>query len=139
MTFEINEISAIPGVVNSFLKEAKNNKHFAVLGAMGAGKTTFIKEVCKQLQVNEVVTSPTFALVNEYTTASGKKIYHFDFYRIKKEEELYDLGYEDYVYSDDYCFIEWPEKAMDLIPAHFKFIKIEEVEAGRRKIEVEFD
>ena len=139
MVFEISDITALPDVAKNFLEHIKNYRHFAVSGTMGAGKTTFIKEICKQLHVNEVVTSPTFALVNEYTTANGKKVYHFDFYRIKKEEELYDIGYEDYVYSDEYCFIEWPEKALDLIPSHFKFIKIEEAEAGKRKIEVNLD
>ncbi|HEX3009790.1 MAG TPA: tRNA (adenosine(37)-N6)-threonylcarbamoyltransferase complex ATPase subunit type 1 TsaE, partial [Bacteroidales bacterium] len=88
---------------------------------------------------NEVVTSPTFALVNEYSTQNGQKIYHFDFYRIKREEELYDIGYEDYVYGDDYCFIEWPEKAPDLIPSHFTKIRLEEVSTGKRRMYVEID
>lgn len=132
MVFEIENITSLPEVVSGFLKTIGNQKHFAVSGKMGAGKTTFIKEVCKQLNVKEVVTSPTFALINEYTTGNGTKVFHFDFYRIKKEEELYDLGYEDYVFSDSYCFIEWPEMASDLIPPHFKHITIEETGAGKR-------
>jgi tRNA threonylcarbamoyladenosine biosynthesis protein TsaE len=139
MLFEIENLSALPQVVSNFLKQAGNSKHFAIFGPMGIGKTTFIKEVCKQLQVNEVVTSPTFALVNEYSRPDGSKVYHFDFYRIKKEEELYDMGYEDYVYSDAYCFIEWPEKALNLIPPHFKNIRIEENHSGKRQMEVNLD
>lgn len=139
MLFELNSLASLPEIVSSFIKLAGNKKHFAIFGAMGAGKTTFIKEVCRQLGVQEVVTSPTFALVNEYSVNTGKKVFHFDFYRIKKEEELFDLGYEDYLYSDDYCFIEWPEKAIDLIPSHFNFIKIEEMDSGKRKIEVDLD
>jgi tRNA threonylcarbamoyladenosine biosynthesis protein TsaE len=135
MVFEIENIASLPVVVSSFRKTIGDQKHFAVSGNMGAGKTTFIKELCKQLNVKEVVTSPTFALINEYTTGNGTKVFHFDFYRIKKEEELYDLGYEDYVYSDSYCFIEWPEMAPDLIPPHFKKIRIEETGSGKRIID----
>ena len=139
MHYEINDIEDLPAIVSQFLKDADKYKHFALFGSMGAGKTTFIKEVCRQLNVKEVVTSPTFSLVNEYTLPDNNKVYHFDFYRIKKEEELYDMGYEDYVYSDAYCFIEWPEKAPDLIPAHFKEIRIKETSPGKRQLEVNLD
>ena len=82
---------------------------------MGAGKTTFVKAICEELGVNDVITSPTFAIVNEYE-AHDASIYHFDFYRIKKIEEVYDMGYEDYFYSGGLCFIEWPELIEDLLP-----------------------
>lgn len=139
MYYEIKDIEALPDIVFQFLNDAKTHRHFAIFGSMGAGKTTFIKEVCRQLKVKEVVTSPTFSLVNEYTLPNNNKVYHFDFYRIKKEEELYDMGYEDYVYGDAYCFIEWPEKAPDLIPSHFKKIRIEETSSGKRQLEVNLD
>jgi tRNA threonylcarbamoyladenosine biosynthesis protein TsaE len=84
-------------------------------GEMGAGKTTFIKEICKVLGVEEEITSPTFSLVNEYKTISGKTIYHFDFYRIRSIEEVYDIGYEDYFYSNNICLIEWPSKIEELL------------------------
>ncbi len=102
-------------------------------GKMGAGKTTLIKELCKVLQVTDNVTSPTFALVNEYATMSGKPIYHFDFYRINNTEEIYDLGYEEYLYSGNFCFIEWPEQAEDvLLPDVLKVII--EVDSKNRRI-----
>jgi len=83
---------------------------------MGAGKTTLIKVLCHKLGVTDIVQSPTFAIINEYLTPVGESIYHFDFYRIKKAEEAMDIGYEDYIYSGDYCFIEWPELIGGLLP-----------------------
>lgn len=139
MHYEIKNIDSLPDVVTCFLKDAGNTRHFALFGSMGAGKTTFVKEVCRQLKVKEVVTSPTFSLVNEYTLPDNSKVYHFDFYRIKKEEELFDMGFEDYAYSESYCFIEWPEKAPDLIPSHFREIHIEEKDSGKRQMKVNLD
>jgi tRNA threonylcarbamoyladenosine biosynthesis protein TsaE len=83
---------------------------------MGAGKTTFIKAICEQLGVKDTISSPTFSIVNEYLTTKGDKVFHFDFYRIKTEQEAYDMGYEDYFYSKAYCFVEWPEKIETLLP-----------------------
>jgi tRNA threonylcarbamoyladenosine biosynthesis protein TsaE len=90
---------------------------YAITGPMGAGKTTFIQAVCRQLGVKDNVSSPTFSIVNEYRTGSGEPVFHFDLYRLRKPEELLDIGYEDYFFSGDYCFIEWPELAGMLIPS----------------------
>ena len=90
---------------------------------MGAGKTTFIKAVCEQLGTTDIVSSPSFAIINEYASAAGR-IFHFDFYRIKNLEEAYNLGYEDYFFGDEYCFVEWPEKIEDIMPEHFTTVKI---------------
>jgi tRNA threonylcarbamoyladenosine biosynthesis protein TsaE len=94
---------------------AEDRTIFAFSGDMGAGKTTFIKAICQQLGTEDPVTSPTYSLVNEYHTADGI-IYHFDFYRLKNEQEAFDMGYEDYLYSGNLCFIEWPEKISNLLP-----------------------
>ena len=105
---------------------------------MGAGKTTFIKAICEELGVSDVITSPTFAIVNEYRSdVAGELIYHFDFYRIKKLEEVYDMGYEDYFYSGALCFIEWPELIEELLPGNAIKVTIEEVENGERKVTLE--
>lgn len=93
-----------------------SSRVFAFYGSMGAGKTTLIKVLCHELGVTDIVQSPTFAIINEYLTPAGESIYHFDFYRIKKAEEAMDIGYEDYIYSGSYCFIEWPELIGDLLP-----------------------
>jgi tRNA threonylcarbamoyladenosine biosynthesis protein TsaE len=103
---------------------------------MGAGKTTLIKAVCEELGVEDVITSPTFAIVNEYS-ANGQSIYHFDFYRIKKLEEVYDMGYEDYFYSGALCFIEWPELVESLLPSDAVSVTISEQTDGTRQVKVE--
>jgi len=93
----------------------------AFYGEMGAGKTTIIKEICKSLHVGDITSSPSFSLINEYLTSEGRRIYHFDFYRINKKEEAFDLGYEEYFYGGNLCLIEWPEKIESLLPLpHFK-------------------
>lgn len=112
----ISNLSVINSVAKDFLKLFPNQKVFAFFGEMGSGKTTFIKELCSELGVIGNSNSPTFALVNEYTTNDNQIIYHFDFYRINKVSEAYDLGYEEYFYSGNYCFIEWPEKIEELLP-----------------------
>ena len=108
---------ALQQAARTFVEGIGDARVFAFYGAMGAGKTTFIKEVCRALGVTEVITSPTFAIVNEYQSdTTAALIYHFDFYRIKKLEEVFDMGYEDYFYSGALCFIEWPELIEDLLP-----------------------
>ena len=97
------------------LKYADGHRVFAIYGEMGAGKTTLIQSICKQLGIKDTVTSPTFSLVNEYHFDGGERVYHFDFYRIKNIQEAYDIGYEEYFFSGNYCFIEWPEKIEPLL------------------------
>lgn len=125
----------MPHIAGEFLALTKGKKQFAFYGNMGAGKTTFIKEICRQLGVKQVVTSPTFALINEYNTSDNQIVYHFDFYRINKIEELFDFGYEDYLYSSNYCFIEWPEKAEAILPDHLQRVTLTEMPDGSRVIE----
>ena len=107
---------------------------FAFYGKMGSGKTTFIQEICKALHSSDRVTSPTFAIVNEYFTGSGMAVYHFDFYRLKNLEEAYDLGYEDYFFSGDYCLIEWPEKVETLLPGEHVKVTLSEEDSGLREV-----
>jgi tRNA threonylcarbamoyladenosine biosynthesis protein TsaE len=119
----IKDESQILHSARAFVKLMSQHKVFSFYGKMGAGKTTFIKAICEVLEVKDTVSSPTFAIINEYNSNLAGPIYHFDFYRIKDKTELYDFGYEDYVYSGNICFIEWPEKAEDLLPA--ETVKIE--------------
>ena len=115
MEIKIQSIDTIREAAREFIEKMGDHKVFAFYGKMGAGKTTYVKAICEELGVNDVITSPTFAIVNEYE-AHDASIYHFDFYRIKKIEEVYDMGYEDYFYSGGLCFIEWPELIEDLLP-----------------------
>ena len=117
-----------------FVEGMGENTVFAFYGKMGAGKTTFVKAVCEELGVDDVITSPTFAIINEYETPSNSPIYHFDFYRIKKLEEVYDMGYEDYFYSGSLCFIEWPELIEEILPDDAVRVSIAEQEDGSRTV-----
>ena len=108
-----------------------------ISGFLGAGKTTLIGAILDRLGSADTVTSPTFALVNQYDTADGRPVFHFDFYRIKKLEEVYDMGYEDYLYSGALCFIEWPELIEELLPGNTVKVTIEEIENGERKVTLE--
>lgn len=132
MDIQIKSLDNIQEAAKTFLQNMGNARVFAFYGKMGAGKTTFIKALCEQLGVEDVITSPTFALVNEYTSGKGEPIYHFDFYRIKKIEEVYDMGYEDYFYSGNLCLLEWPELIEDLLPEDAVKVSITEKEDGSR-------
>jgi tRNA threonylcarbamoyladenosine biosynthesis protein TsaE len=135
MKLILGKLEDLPNVAIEFLKSIDGKKQIAFYGNMGVGKTTFIKEICRQLGVIEVVTSPTFAIVNEYHTEDNQIIYHFDLYRINKLEELFDFGYEDYLYSAHYCLIEWPEKAEKVLPDDILKVSITEMPDGVRVLE----
>ncbi len=135
MQLKIRNLSEIKIVAKQFIDRIGNEKVFAFYGSMGAGKTTFIKAVCEELGVKETITSPTFAIINEYKDGEGNSIYHFDFYRIHKLEEAFDFGYEDYFYSGNLCFIEWPELVESLLPENTVKVYIAETENGTRTIE----
>ena len=136
MKIIIDNIDSIGKAAKEFVAQMGEHTIFAFYGKMGSGKTTFIKAICEELGVEDVITSPTFAIVNEYHTATADEvIYHFDFYRIKKIEEVYDMGYEEYFYSGDVCFIEWPELIEDLLPDDAVRVSIHEIEDGKREVE----
>lgn len=137
MTITINDISGLAAAAQEFIAQMGDNKIFAFYGSMGVGKTTFIKALCEAMDVTDTVNSPTFAIVNEYNTSSGRSIYHFDFYRIKRLAEVYDMGYEDYFYGRGICFIEWPELIEDLLPENAVRVNIEEQTDGSRIIQIE--
>ena len=124
----------IKQAARQFVESMGDNTVFAFYGKMGAGKTTFIKAVCEELGVDDTVTSPTFAIVNEYEAAQGRPIYHFDFYRIKKVSEAYDMGCEEYFYSGHPCFIEWPELIEDVLPEETVNVTIEALPNGERRL-----
>ena len=132
--FVANTIYDLDAVAKIILSDLKDKNIFAIAGKMGAGKTTLIKSFCNVLGVMEMVSSPTFALVNEYTDANNMDVFHFDFYRIKKIEEVFDIGYEEYFYSDNYCFIEWPELITTLLPDDHVKITIKVGEDEKRII-----
>ncbi|MFP5437793.1 MAG: tRNA (adenosine(37)-N6)-threonylcarbamoyltransferase complex ATPase subunit type 1 TsaE [Bacteroidia bacterium] len=132
ITFSLEEIDTVAKEVLT-----QNIKDIILFhGQMGAGKTTFIKALAKQLGVTDMTGSPTFSLVNEYGTADGKTLYHFDLYRINSEEEAYDMGIDEYFYSGNLCFIEWPEKTPNLIPLDHTAITIKTLQDGRRQLSI---
>lgn len=129
----LNELSL---TVKSFLADFSSSRIFAFHGELGAGKTTFIKALCAELGVNDAMSSPSFSLVNEYHDANGKPIYHFDLYRLKSPEEAFDIGMEEYLYSGNYCFVEWPERAEELLPEETVHVKITAID-GTREISID--
>ncbi|MGN1375286.1 MAG: tRNA (adenosine(37)-N6)-threonylcarbamoyltransferase complex ATPase subunit type 1 TsaE [Prevotella sp.] len=135
MEIIIDDINNIKQAADTFIKNMNDNLVYAFYGKMGVGKTTFIKAICEELKVDDVITSPTFAIVNEYSSSSKfSTIYHFDFYRIKRIEEVYDMGYEEYFYSGHPCFIEWPELIENLLPDNAIKVTIERLADETRKI-----
>lgn len=136
MKITIQSLDSIREAAREFIENMGKGHVFAFYGKMGAGKTTFIKAICEELGVQDVITSPTFAIVNDYTSAKdGSHIFHFDFYRIKKLEEVYDMGYEDYFYSGSLCFIEWPELIEEILPGDAVKVTITQQEDGSRTVE----
>lgn len=133
MTLEIHGLEQVPVVAEKILQVWGNHRIFAIYGDLGAGKTTLVKAMCMLLGTGDVVKSPTFAIVNEYEHKSGS-IYHFDFYRIENLEEVFDLGYEEYFYSGEYCFIEWPGLIEPLIPEGAVEVRIETTGPEDRRI-----
>lgn len=120
----IKDKRSLQAAAKKFLENTVGMRIFAFYGSMGAGKTTFIKAVCEALGSADIVTSPTFTLINEYISAKGEPIYHIDFYRIKKQDEVFDFGIEEYLSSGSYCFIEWPELAEEILPPETVKIRI---------------
>ena len=135
LTLFVNDLTNIPDVAKQILEYTLPHKKFAFYADMGVGKTTLIKELSLQLDVVDVVSSPTFSIVNEYQTKNKSRVYHFDFYRLEEEQEAYDMGYEEYFFSDDYCFIEWSEKIPSLIGEDMVIVKMH-IEETKRVIEV---
>lgn len=132
ITFSLNEIANVAELIVA----ANPNKVILFNGEMGAGKTTFIKQLCKTLGVTDATSSPTFSLVNEYEAANNLLVYHFDFYRLKKETEALDMGVDDYLYSGNWCFIEWAENIQNLIPEIHSIISIEALPDGKRLLKL---
>jgi tRNA threonylcarbamoyladenosine biosynthesis protein TsaE len=136
MDYKVNSEKDLSSVAVTLLKDFSDKKVILFYGEMGVGKTTLIKVLCKQLGVEEATNSPTFSIVNEYLSTSKKSVFHFDFYRIKEETEVMDMGYEDYFYSGNFCFVEWPEKIPNLLPDDAVKITIVEDEENNRLISV---
>ena len=145
MEIKIQDIDHIREAAREFIAHIGDHRVFAFYGKMGAGKTTFVKAICEELGVEDIITSPTFAIVNEYSLPEASKaspsrgrlegaLYHFDFYRIKRLEEVYDMGFEDYFYSGALCFIEWPELIEDILPDDAVRVDITEQEDGSRLV-----
>lgn len=132
----INSIDQLPATAQHLLAAFPQERFFAFFGKMGVGKTTLIKEICTALGVKDTVCSPTFAIVNEYMSGEDEPVYHFDFYRLKSVAEAYDIGYEEYFYSGNYCFTEWTEKVEELLPDHYVRVDLQE-EEGRRTLAAE--
>lgn len=137
-TIEVDSLKELDDVAEKFLEMTSGICVFCFHGEMGVGKTTFIKSFCRKMGVKDEVQSPTFSIVNEYETLKNEPVFHFDFYRLKSEEEAYDLGYEQYLYSGYFCFIEWPEKVKSLLNLKKADIFIELI-AGKRQIRLEYD
>lgn len=133
---KIESLENYPSAAKEFIEKMGGNRIFAFYGKMGTGKTTFIKSICEAMGVKDIINSPTFAIVNEYEDAESNTIYHFDFYRIKSIAEVYNMGYEEYLYSNAYCFIEWPELIEELLPEESAKVYMEELADGSRHVRI---
>ena len=136
-TYIVKNQEELISVATDFITRYGEHRIIALYGPMGAGKTTFVKALSRKMGVTDVVNSPSFAIINEYSLPAGRSIYHFDFYRLKSVTEAFDMGYEDYFYSGNYCFVEWPEKVADIMPQHHLKVTIEVLSDTERKIRVE--
>lgn len=134
MELQITNLADIRKVARQFIEAMEGRTIFALYGKMGVGKTTFTKALCEELGVQDVINSPTFAIVNEYEDGHGQPIYHFDFYRIKRLVEAYDIGFEEYLDSGNLCLIEWPELIEELLPENTVRVTIEEQTDGTRVV-----
>jgi tRNA threonylcarbamoyladenosine biosynthesis protein TsaE len=130
LVFQNSAIAELPEIARKILKQYPEDRIYAFFGDLGAGKTTLIKVLCQELGVSEEVTSPSYAIINEYVANGIELIYHFDFYRIKKLEEVMDIGYEEYLFSGSYCFLEWADKIEELLPESYVYISIGMGEQG---------
>ena len=138
-TIKITGLEDYPQAAREFIGQMQGARIFAFYGKMGSGKTTLIKSICEELGVEASINSPTFAIVNEYEDREQRTIFHFDFYRIKSLEEVYNMGYEEYVYSDAICFMEWPELIEELLPEETTKVYIEENSEGEREVRILFN
>ncbi|MGE5420416.1 MAG: tRNA (adenosine(37)-N6)-threonylcarbamoyltransferase complex ATPase subunit type 1 TsaE [Chloroflexota bacterium] len=136
MKLEIRDKKQLPHAARELLKHADNRRIVAFYGPMGSGKTTIIKAVCKELGAADIVSSPTFTLVNEYKTTGGESVFHIDFYRIKKQEEVFDFGIEEYLTGESWCFMEWPELVEEILPPGMIRVKINVGEDGKRTLNI---
>lgn len=134
MEIQVKNLEALPEAARTFLQHIGENRVFAFLAPMGAGKTTFIAEVCRQLGVADIANSPSFSIINEYQAAGGDLVYHFDFYRLNDENEAREIGAEDYFYSGNLCLIEWPERVEGILPEETVVVRIDVNEDGSRTI-----
>ncbi|MFW5658260.1 MAG: tRNA (adenosine(37)-N6)-threonylcarbamoyltransferase complex ATPase subunit type 1 TsaE [Bacteroidota bacterium] len=132
--YTIDSVEGLPFVASKILKHINKPRVVLLQGDLGAGKTLLIKEICSQLNVVDTVNSPTFSIVNEYSTETGDTVFHIDLYRVENEAELLDIGFEEYIFSSNFCFIEWPEKAGSLIPREMMKVTIEKLSETRREI-----
>ena len=137
MTLHMDQLADLDQVARHLLDEGSGRPVWLFNGEMGAGKTTLIKALCRALGVVSVVQSPTFGIVNEYTTQEAGSVYHFDCYRLRNEAEALDIGIEEYFYSGDYCFVEWPERITSIWPASFYSVSIVADATGKRTIETQ--
>ena len=137
LRIRIPDLASIDNAARELIDTFPDKRIFAFYGEMGAGKTTLIKAICRELHVTDVTSSPSFGLIYEYKTSSSNSVYHFDFYRIEHLEEAYDIGYEEYIDSGQYCFIEWPDKVASLLPPETVDVHLKIVGNDERTIEVE--